>query len=222
MPNMGMNAPTKKGPSSLSLADALFSTTQQRVLAYLYGQVERSFFASELIRLTGGGSGAVQRELAKLEQSGLVTVYRIGNQKHYQANPGSPIFDELHNIVVKTVGVVDVLRAALAPLADAIDTAFIYGSLAKGTERADSDIDLMLIGKTLSYGAVMECLGEMEVILGRVVNPSIYSPAELEKKLQSDNAFVKRVMDRPKIVLIGSTDDINQPRKSGTSEPDPF
>ncbi len=210
IPNMGINeAPSNIRPN-LGLADALFSSTQQRVLAYLYGQVGRSFFASELIRLTGSGSGAVQRELAKLERSGLVTVKSIGNQKHYQANPDSPIFNELHGIVMKTVGVADVLRAALAPLADAIDVAFIYGSVAQGTERADSDIDLMLIGKDLSYGAVMEQLGELETRLGREVNPSIYSPQELKRKLQSDNAFVQRVMERPKIFVIGSADDINE------------
>ncbi len=212
IPIMGMITKISNQRSHLPLADALFSTTQQRVLAYLYGQVGQSFFASELIRLTGSGSGAVQRELAKLKQSGLVTVRRVGNQKHYQANPASPIFHELHAMVMKTFGLADVLRNALAPLTDSIDTAFIYGSIAKGTERADSDIDLMLIGSNLSYAVVMEQLTDTEKKLGREVNPSIYSPEEFQQKLLADNAFVQRVMDHPKIFVIGSADDFNPTR----------
>jgi len=120
--------------------DALFTKTQQRVLALLFGQSQRSFYANEIIGLAGSGSGAVQRELARLESAGLVTVRRIGNQKHYQANPDAPIFAELRAIVLKTFGAADVLRAALQPVWPLIDLAFVYGSLAKGTEHAGSDV----------------------------------------------------------------------------------
>jgi DNA-binding transcriptional ArsR family regulator len=99
-----------------SLADALFTTTQQRVLALLFGQPSRSFFASELIELTGSGSGAVQRELKRLASSGLVKVSRIGKQKHYQANPESPVFEELRGLVIKTVAMVEPIRQALETL----------------------------------------------------------------------------------------------------------
>lgn len=109
------------------IADALFSTTRQRVLAYIFGQPDRSFCASELIALTGSGSGAVQRELARLTQSGLTTVRRIGNQKHYQANPESPVFQELCDIVDKTVALVGPIRKALAPLENDI-LALLNGS----------------------------------------------------------------------------------------------
>src|SRR5882672_1862128 len=136
MPNMGMKtkrgkAGTSPSPVRASLADALFSTIRQRVLAYLFGQPERSFFATELIKLAGGGSGAVQRELARLAESGLVTVTRVGTQKHYQANPKSPLFAELCSIAQKTVGLAEPLREALAPLAERITAVFVYGSVAK-------------------------------------------------------------------------------------------
>lgn len=130
MPNMGIqDAP----PSKTSLADALFAATRQRLIGLLFGQAGRTFYATELIGLTRSGSGAVQRELASLAQSGLVTVRAIGNQKHYQANPDSPIFEELCGIARKTIGLADPLREALAPLAEKISAAFVYGSVAKRT-----------------------------------------------------------------------------------------
>lgn len=131
MPKMGMqtrkekprhrrrppgNRDGERGP--VGLADALFTSTQQRVLGLLFGQPGRSFFATELIALTGSGSGAVQRELKRLASSGLVTVTRIGNQKHYQANDTSPVFEELRSLIIKTVGLADPIRQVLAPLAE--------------------------------------------------------------------------------------------------------
>jgi hypothetical protein len=135
--------------ASTSLADALFTTTQQRVLALLFGQPSRSFFASELIELTGPGSGAVQRELKRLASSGLVTVNRIGKQKHHQANPDCPVFEELCALVRKTAAMVEPIRQALAPLAEGITLALIYGSVVKGTDRAASDIDLLVVADDL-------------------------------------------------------------------------
>ena len=132
----GLAAPT-------GLADALFTTTQQRVLALLFGQPARSFFVTELIELTGSGSGAVQRELKRLTSSGLVTVKRVGNQKHYQANPDSPVFEELRGLVVKTVALAEPIRQALEPLADRIELALLYGSVVKGTDTTQSDIDII-------------------------------------------------------------------------------
>ena len=131
MPNMGIKIKAASAAPRTSLAAALFSNTQQRVLAFLFGQPERSFFATELIGLAGGGSGAVQRELARLAQSGLVTVSRVGNQKHYQANPQSPVFADLCGIVQKTVGLAEPLREVLMPFAENIEAAFVYGSVAK-------------------------------------------------------------------------------------------
>lgn len=125
----------------ISFSDALFSGTKQRVLGILYGQPARSFYANELISLAASGSGAVQRELATLTNSGLVTVKAVGNQKHYQANPDSPIFTELCAIVQKTTGLADPLREALDPMTSQISAAFVYGSVAKKTDTAGSDFD---------------------------------------------------------------------------------
>jgi len=158
MPNMGMTKRAKRAPRRESLADALFTTTQQRVLGLLFGQPDRSFYATELIAMTAAGSGAVQRELARLEQTGLVVVSRLGTQKHYQANPDSPLFAELCGIVRKTVGLAEPLRETLAPLASGIAAAFVYGSVAKGGDSATSDIDLMVVSDSLTYADVFAAL----------------------------------------------------------------
>jgi len=209
MPNMGMKEKPAvyRGREGTSLADALFSSTQQRVLAYLFGQPERSFFATELIRLAGGGSGAVQRELARLEDSALVSVSRLGTQKHYQANPKSPIFSELCAIAKKTVGLAEPLRTALKPLAKRISAAFVYGSVAKKQDTATSDIDLMVISASLTYADLFSALEEASERLGRKVNPTLYSQQELAKRVKQGNAFVTRVLAQPKIWLVGSEND---------------
>ena len=208
MPNMGMKAKTSVSPPATSLADALFSTTQQRVLAFLFGQPERSFFATELIRLAGGGSGAVQRELARLAQSGLVTVTRMGTQKHYQANPKSPIFAELCAIAQKTVGLAEPLREALAPLAKRITVAFVFGSVAKRSDTATSDIDVLVISDSVDYADVFAALQSAEARLARTINPTVYSPANWRKKRKSGNAFVVKVAAQPKLFLIGTEKEL--------------
>ena len=209
MPIMGMNkkaTPRKVRPAGL--ADALFSGTQQRVLAWLFGQPERSFYATELIGLAGAGSGAVQRELARLAQSGLVTARPVGNQKHYQANPDAPIYAELCGIVQKTVGLAEPLREALAPLASRIHAAFVFGSVAKREDTASSDIDLMLISDDVTYPDLYAALEAASQRLGRNVNPTLYTPEELAKRVKSKEAFATRVLGQPKLWLIGGEDDL--------------
>lgn len=209
MPKMGTNTSKDSSPAARTgMADALFSNTQQRVLAYLFGQPERSFFATELIGLAGGGSGAVQREVARLAESGLVTVKRVGTQKHYQANPKSPIYAELCGIAQKTVGLAEPLREALAPLAKRIKAAFVYGSIAKRSDTAASDIDLMVVSDSLTYAELFAAMEKATVRLGRAVNPTVYSRRELAKRVKQDNAFVTRVLAQPKIWVIGAEDDI--------------
>jgi predicted nucleotidyltransferase len=190
------------------MSDALFSTIQQRVLAYLFGQPERSFFATELIKLAGGGSGAVQRELARLADSGLVTVKRVGTQKHYQADPKSPLFAELCSIAQKTVGLAEPLREALAPLAKRITAAFVYGSVAKRSDTAASDIDLMVVSDSLTYADLYAAMEQATARLGREVNPTVYSRKELARRVKQKNAFVTRVMAQPRIWLIGAESDL--------------
>ena len=195
-------------PRKHGLADALFAKVQQRVLAVLFGNPGRSFYANEVIGLARSGTGAVQRELARLEGAGLVMATRIGKQKHYQANQASPVFQELRALVLKTSGLVDVLRGALAPAADLIRAAFVYGSVAKGEDTAASDIDLMVVGEGLTYADLFAALEEASTRLGRKVAPTIYSPKELARRVKQDSGFVARVLDQPKLWLIGGERDL--------------
>lgn len=206
MPIMGMKnlASTQRA----GLADALFSGTKQRVLGLLFGQPARSFYATELIGLAGSGSGSVQRELAKLAQSGLVTVKAVGNQKHYQANTESPIFTELCGIAQKTVGLAEPLRDALAPLARQIIAAFVYGSVAKKTDTANSDIDLMLVSDDISYGDAFAALETASAALGRTVNPTILSSKDFVKRLKAKESFLARVLEQPKVWVVGGESDL--------------
>ena len=171
-----------------SLADALFTTTQQRLLALLFGQPSRSFFATELIGLTGSGSGAVQRELKRLSSSGLVNVSLIGKRKHYQANNQSPVFEELRRLVVKTVAVLQPVRQALEPLADRISLAVIYGSVAKGTDTASSDIDLLIVADGLTLEDLYSALIPVEADLDRRIHPTLYTSREFADRKAAHSA----------------------------------
>lgn len=213
MPDMGKTPGVRVSEAaalyaSATLSDALFTQTQQRVLGCLFGQAQRSFTVSELIQVTGAGSGAVQREVARLAGSGLLTVERIGNQKRYRANANSPIHDELAGIVRKTFGLASPLRDALAPLAAQIQAAFIFGSVAKGNDTAASDIDLMLVSDGLNYAEAMAALDPLTRQLGRPVNPTIYSRDEFRKRVQGNNAFVTRVLSQSRLWIIGGEDDL--------------
>jgi predicted nucleotidyltransferase len=214
MPTSGMIIPTlgvKTGSGRSrrkSLADALFTKTQQRVLGAFFGQPDRSFYASELIRNAGTGSGAAQRELARLEQSGLIVARRIGHQRHYQANAASPLFSDLRYIVLKTVGLAEPLREALKPLSKAIRAAFVYGSVARATDQAASDIDLMIISDSLTYGEVYGAVERVTRVAGRKVSPTVYTATEFSKRARTENAFVTRVLEQPKLWVIGSEDDL--------------
>jgi predicted nucleotidyltransferase len=211
MPNLGILIPimgisSTSPPPTTSLADALFSGTRQRLIGLLFGQAGRSFYATELIGLTKSGSGAVQRELANLAQSGLVTTRAVGNQKHYEANPESPIFEELCGIARKTIGLAEPLRDALAPLAGQIGAAFVYGSVAKRTDSASSDIDVLLLSDTLTYADVFGVLEAASSALGRPVNPTILTRADFSKRRAAEDSFLTRVLAQPKIWLIGGED----------------
>lgn len=197
LPNMGS-----------SLADALFSTVQQRVLGLIFGQPDRSFYASELIHLVGAGSGAVQRELARLEQSGLVTTRRFGVQKHYQANHKSPLYKELRSIARKTMALAEPLRAALLPVKARIIAAFVFGSVAKRRDTANSDIDLMVVSNQLTYGDIFKALESTNIQLGRTVNPTVYSTSEWTKRVEEKNSFLTRVLALPKLWVIGTEHDL--------------
>jgi predicted nucleotidyltransferase len=178
------------------------------VLGLLYGQPDRRFQSAEVIRLAKGGVGAVHRQLGRLAEAELVTVTRSGNQKHYQARRDSPVFEELHRLVVKTVGVAEPLRRALARKARLIQAAFVYGSIAKGTDRARSDIDLMVISDSLRYADVFEALQAAEAALGRPVNPTVMTLAQWRAKRAQAGSFTARVANQPRIFVIGSADEL--------------
>ena len=207
---MGISQPPLPLPASL--ADALFPKVRQRVLAVLFGMPDRSFYANEVIALAQSGTGAVQRELAGLSDAGLLTISKQGNQKHYQANANAPVFAELRGLVLKTMGLADVLRAALLPLAAQIEAAFVYGSVAKQQDTAHSDVDVLIISLELGYADVFGALESATTTLGRKINPTLYTPVDVAKRIQSDNAFVTRVWQQPKIWLVGSEEQLHAPR----------
>jgi len=185
-----------------SIGDALFTKTQQRVLAILYGNTERSYYLNELVRLAGMGKGAVNREVSKLSDAGILVVSKLGNQSHYQANKDNPIYSELKQIVQKSFGITDTIKSALKPIFNRCEQVFIYGSMAKGNEHSSSDIDLMIIGQELSYGAIMELLDDAETQLARKINPTILTPEEFQERINSQQNFATRVIEQPKLWII--------------------
>jgi predicted nucleotidyltransferase len=189
------------------LAAVLFTPVQQRVLGLLFAQPDRRFQSAELIRLAGSGTGAVHRLLVKLARAGLVTVNQVGNQKYYQANHSSPVFSELHGLIVKTSGLLEPLRAALANLLKRMDTAFVYGSLAKAADHSASDIDLMVISDKLDYSDLFSALQSAEAQLGRTVNPNVMTLSEWRRK-RKQAGFVSRIASQPRLFVVGSDDDL--------------
>lgn len=200
VPNMGTNI------QSSPIADALFPKVRQRVLAALFGQPERSFYTKELMRLADSGIGAVQRELAALEGCGLITSRREGNQKHYQANPNSPIYGELRGLITKSFGITDTLRQALEPLSDRITLALLYGSMASGEDHAGSDADVLIIADDLTLEDVFGALASAEQSIGRTINPTVYTKEEFRKRRDAGNPFISRLLSRPYVILKGSED----------------
>ncbi len=193
----------------VAVADALFPKVRQRVLSLLYGEPQRSFYASELISIAQSGSGAVQRELQTLSDVGLISVRRLGRQKHYQANAAAPIYPELRGLILKTVGLADTLKAALSPLAGTISLAFVFGSMAKSQDAQDSDIDVLVVSDAVDYSDLYEHLESARETLGREINPTLYSTLDFAARRERDNSFIVRVLQQPKIWLIGGDETLN-------------
>lgn len=184
------------------LAAVLFGRTRRAVLALLYGRPDESFYMRQIIRIAQAGQGAVQRELASLVKAGVIERRAQGRQAYYQANRECPIFPELRQLITKTVGIADVLRAALAPLEERIDFAFVYGSMARDEQRRGSDVDLLIVGD-VTFAEVVSALQGAQKKLGREVNPTIYPRTEFRKKLAAGHHFLNTVVGDKKIFLIG-------------------
>jgi predicted nucleotidyltransferase len=185
-----------------SLSSTLFGKTRRAVLSLLYSHADEAFYLRQIARAAGVGLGAVQRELKQLSNAGIIQRTERGPQVYYQANPRCPIFQELRKLVIKTIGVGDVLRASLVPLADRINVALIYGSLSRSEERKESDVDLVVVGKA-TFGEIVSALHGAQETIGREVNPTVYPPAEFRSKVKAVNHFLRTVLKGPKVFLIG-------------------
>jgi len=188
------------------IGDALFTTTQKNVLGLLYAQPAKSFYTKEILRLTGMGVATIKRELDRMEAAGILSMNKIGNQHHYQANPECPIYQELLGIVKKTFGVVDIINLALTPFENRINWAFIFGSVASGKETSTSDIDLMIIGD-VEFTEAVTALYPVQETLRREINPKIYRKGEWNQMQKNQDAFIKEVLSKPRMDVIGEKDE---------------
>ena len=200
----------RHGTPRRDLASLLFGSYRREVLALLLLHPETSLHVREIARVTGKVPGTLVRELNQLAESGLLLRRPVGNQIHYQANPACPIYEELRGILKKTSGLADVLRAALEPLADRVQAAFVYGSVARGDERAGSDLDVLIVGNA-KFADVAQALAPAQETLRREINPNVYRTHEFGAKLAAGEPFLQRVMEDPKIYLIGGEGDLRQP-----------
>ena len=192
----------------LSLLDVLFRRTRQRVLAILFTQPDHSFYVNEIIARADAGRGAVLRELDRLSRSRLVVVTRRGNQKRFQANSDSPIFDELCGILRKTAGLIPPIREALDPVKERIEFAFVFGSVAKGEDTAESDIDLMVVSDALKPGEVQRYLYRTEHRLGRQIGLTVRKRAEFGQESRVADSFIAHVLAGPVLFVLGSIKDV--------------
>ena len=187
--------------------DLLLPRNRQQMLAAVLMHPERWWYRSELAAQMGVPPSSLQRPLAALLASGLLRSRRHGNRLYFQANPDSPLFPELRGLMAKTIGLVDVLRGALAPLAAKIQVAFVYGSFARSAEVGTSDVDLFLVG-TIGLAELSLPLRDVRAELGREVNPTLYSRSEFRAKVRARHHFVTSVLDGPKLFVVGTRNDL--------------
>jgi predicted nucleotidyltransferase len=190
-----------------SLTATLFGKTRRTVLSLIYTHADESFYLRQIARSVGAGLGAVQRELKSLSNAGIIMRLVKGRQVYYQANAGCPIFAELKSILIKTAGIGDVLKAALAPLADRIEVAVIFGSMARGKEKRISDVDMLIVGN-LTLGEVVTALQAAQKTLRREINPSLYPATEFQSKLAAGNHFLRTILKEPMVFLIGNKGEL--------------
>ena len=197
------------GPSNMVSSESLFGHTRSAVLSMLYGHADQAFYLRQLARAVGTGHGALQRELKRLTDMGVIVRRCQGNQVLFQANARSPIFPEIKSLITKTVGIHDVIRSSLASLAPEIQIAFVYGSVARQQERANSDVDLMVLG-SVPFGDVVPALAPAQRMLGREINPTVFAVDEFRSKLASGNHFLRSVMKEKKLFVVGTENELTK------------
>jgi len=189
--------------------DALLPKTRQGILAATLVQPEKAWYVSELARWMSVPASSLQRELHKLSEVGILKTHRQGRMVYYQANKDSPVFPDLRGLLYKTAGLVDVLAEALKPISGRLRTAFVYGSIAAGSEQSDSDIDLMIVGQVSPTELALP-LRRARELLGREINPTFYTPAEFDKKRAANGPFLKQVLDNPKLFVLGNNNELGK------------
>jgi predicted nucleotidyltransferase len=194
---------------NIRLLDALLPKTRQGILAAMFMQPDKTWYASELARRMGVPSSSLQRELADLTQVGLLKHSRQGRMAYYQANTASPVFADLRGLLLKTAGLVDVLADALKPLKGRIEFAFVYGSIANNEDISESDIDLMVIGRIEPADLALP-LRHARTLLNRDINPTVYTPAEFDRKRNAKDHFLREVLSKPRLLVLGREDDLGR------------
>ena len=193
----------------LRTLDALLPKTRQGILAATLVQPEKAWYASELAQRLGVPSSSLQRELQDLTEAGILKTHKQGRMVYYQANRESPVFPDLRGLLLKTAGLVDVLAQALKPVASKVTTAFVYGSIAAGSEDSNSDIDLMVVGEVSPQDLALP-LRRARESLGREINPTVYSPAEFGRKRAANDHFLTQVLDKPRLLVLGNKDELGK------------
>jgi len=189
------------------LSSTLFGKTRRAVLSLLYSHADESFYLRQIVRSAGGGLGAIQRELKQLSDAGIIRRTVHGKQVYYQANRKCPIFKELKGLVVKTMGVGDVLRTELAPLVERIKIALVYGSIARNDEHRRSDVDLLVVGD-VSFSEIVSTLAEAQKTIGREINPTVYPSEEFRLKAAAGHHFLRTVLQGPVLFIVGDRDEL--------------
>src|ERR1700693_1983046 len=189
--------------------DVLLPKTRQGILAATLVQPEKAWYVSELARRMGVPASSLQRELHHLSGVGILKTPRQGRMVYYQANTESPVFSDLRGLLFKTAGFVDVLAKALKPLAARLRTAFVYGSIAVGSEQSDSDIDLMVVGQVSPTDLALP-LRRARELLGRNINPTVYTLEVFDKKQAANDPFLKQVWDKPKLFVLANRDELGK------------
>lgn len=199
-----------------ALAELLFGRARARLFAVLFVLSEREFYFRELARVTGLSTSSLRRELLPLLGAGVVEQRGQANLVYYRANPSHPCFSELKGLLDKTAGMAPQLQASILPLADRIEYAFIYGSFAGGAPTATSDIDLMIVGSA-SFGEVVDAVRPVAERVGRPISPTLYGAKEFRRQLADGHSFLSAVLDKPRIDLMGVSDELAESRQSGAA-----